>query len=142
VFLSSYLHLFLEGTIMSVVYRIVKRHAGHSEGKEMSRGIVETLRDVMENLPVIVVKRSNKPHGVYVYEVQVWSTITNSWMCYLPLEPWTAPSEYTSLSSLIFATDVPLVDPDAPSLTFRDVPLTGMDIPPIPRIITPAVTYI
>lgn len=131
---------------MSVTYRIVKRPIDTADGKELDRGTAATLTDVLENLPTIIIRQPERPRlpfrQVYVYEVQIWSDAAQAWMYHMPLMPWRAAQSSVSMSACFTTADVPLAGEEHPvSFTAKDIPLAGVDVT-IPRIITPAVTYI
>lgn len=135
---------------MSVTYRIVKRCVcGNAEDKELGRGTAESLRDVRNNVPTIVVRRSATPRMtpvVYVYEIQVLAVDAFGaacWSYYLPVIPYIEVPTAVSMSACFTSADVPLVQEDfvPRAFTARDIPLSGADLT-LPSFITPAVTHI
>lgn len=135
---------------MSVTYRIVKRCVyGNAEDKELGRGTVESLSDVRNNVPTIIVKRPAAPRmipKIYVYEIQVLAVNAfgvECWSYYLPVIPYIEVPTTVSMSACLTSADVPLVQEEfvPRAFTARDIPLSGADLT-LPSFITPAVTHI
>jgi len=131
---------------MSVVYRIVQRCVfGDAEDKELERGTVASLNEVVDNTTIIVKRSTRRPAPcLYVYDLEVWITDTSGvgfWFRYMPLIPYVDAPSKVSMDSCFTSADVPLVAEDAPTFTANDIPLSGADIT-IPYPIAPAATYV